>query len=89
MHEYVHAAVDEFCGGGHRLPTWLNEGLAEYVEWRYLGGDGDPPVLVNNALRGAAKAGKLPKLSRPPRAPSFRPPTPAWPTPPRRWPCAS
>jgi hypothetical protein len=64
VHEYVHAAVDEFCGGGHRLPTWLNEGLAEYVEWRYLGGDGDPPVLVNNALRGAAKAGKLPKLSQ-------------------------
>jgi hypothetical protein len=64
VHEYVHAAVDEFCGGGHRLPTWLNEGLAEYVEWRYLGGDGDPPLLVNNALRGAAKAGKLPKLSQ-------------------------
>lgn len=64
VHEYVHAAVDEFCGGGHRLPTWLNEGLAEYVEWRYLGGDGDPPLLVNNALRGAAKAGKLPRLSQ-------------------------
>jgi tetratricopeptide (TPR) repeat protein len=63
VHEYVHAAVDEFCGGGHRLPTWLNEGLAEYVEWRYLGGDGDPPVVVNNALRGAAKTGRLPKLS--------------------------
>jgi hypothetical protein len=63
VHEYVHAAVDEWCGGGHRLPTWLNEGLAEYVEWRYLGGDGDPPVLVHNALRGAAKGGKLPKLS--------------------------
>ncbi|MDY7233019.1 peptidase MA family metallohydrolase [Hyalangium rubrum] len=62
VHEYVHAAVDEFCGGGHRLPTWLNEGLAEYVEWRYLGGDG-PPVLVGNALRGAARAGRLPSLT--------------------------
>jgi len=62
VHEYVHAAVDELCGGGHQLPTWLNEGLAEYVEWRYLGGDG-PPVVIGNALRGAARSGRLPSLS--------------------------
>ncbi len=63
VHEYVHSAVDDFCGGrDHQLPTWLNEGLAEYVEWRYLGGDG-PPVLIGNALRNAARAGKLPSLS--------------------------
>ncbi|MBN1208661.1 MAG: hypothetical protein JXB05_27620 [Myxococcaceae bacterium] len=62
VHEYVHAAVDELCGGGHQLPTWLNEGLAEYLEWRYLGGDG-PPVVIGNALRGAARSGRLPSLA--------------------------
>jgi hypothetical protein len=63
VHEYVHSAVDDFCGGrDHQLPTWLNEGLAEYIEWRYLGGDG-PPVLIGNALRGAARSGRLPSLT--------------------------
>ncbi|WP_224364119.1 peptidase MA family metallohydrolase [Hyalangium versicolor] len=63
VHEYVHAAVDDFCGGAdHQLPTWLNEGLAEYVEWRYLGGDG-PPVITGNALRNAARSGRLPSLN--------------------------
>ncbi|MFP2930928.1 peptidase MA family metallohydrolase [Pyxidicoccus sp. 3LG] len=62
VHEYVHAAVDDFCGGsGHNVPIWLNEGLAEYVEWRYLGGD-DPPRPLKNQMVGAAKAGKLPRL---------------------------
>ncbi|MCP3142859.1 peptidase MA family metallohydrolase [Pyxidicoccus xibeiensis] len=62
VHEYVHAAVDDFCGGsGHNVPIWLNEGLAEYVEWRYLGGD-DPPRPLKTSMTGAAKAGKLPKL---------------------------
>jgi hypothetical protein len=62
VHEYVHAAVDDFCGGSdHNLPTWLNEGLAEYVEWRYLGHDGPPPATANE-LRGAARAGQLPSL---------------------------
>lgn len=63
VHEYVHSAVDDFCGGAdHQLPTWLNEGLAEYVEWRYLGGDG-PPVVIGNALRNAARSGRLPSLN--------------------------
>jgi hypothetical protein len=62
VHEYVHAAVDEFCGNGYRVPTWLNEGLADYVKWRYMGGDG-PPLLIGNALRGAAHSGRLPSLT--------------------------
>ncbi|MBU8896095.1 hypothetical protein DRW03_05700 [Corallococcus sp. H22C18031201] len=63
VHEYVHAAVDEFCGGkDHRLPTWLNEGLAEFVEWRYLGSDG-PPRMMRDLLRGALKADALPRLA--------------------------
>lgn len=64
VHEYVHAAVDDFCGGrDHSLPTWLNEGLAEYVEWRYLGSDGPPPAIAAE-LRGALKAGALPSLAQ-------------------------
>ena len=63
VHEYVHAAVDELCpGGGGALPRWFNEGLAEYIEWRYLGLDG-PPRGLREAMRGRAKQGLLPKLS--------------------------
>ncbi|RKG99556.1 peptidase MA family metallohydrolase [Corallococcus carmarthensis] len=63
VHEYVHAAVDEICpSGGGALPRWFNEGLAEYIEWRYLGLDG-PPRNLREAMRGQAKQGRLPKLS--------------------------
>ena len=41
----------------------LNEGLAEYVSWRYQGGDG-PPLGVAQRLRGAAQAGQLPSLGQ-------------------------
>ncbi|WNG22427.1 tetratricopeptide repeat protein [Cystobacter fuscus] len=66
VHEYVHAVVDDLVGadaGGQPVPVWLNEGLAEYVEWRYLGSD-KPPYSLVNRLRGAAQAGQLPSLSR-------------------------
>ncbi|WNZ66075.1 peptidase MA family metallohydrolase [Myxococcus sp. MxC21-1] len=64
VHEYVHAALDEFCGGyGNNLPVWLNEGLAEYVEWRYMGGE-DPERSVRNYMAQAAKANTLPKLAQ-------------------------
>ncbi|WP_426754342.1 peptidase MA family metallohydrolase [Myxococcus sp. Y35] len=64
VHEYVHAALDDFCGGyGGNLPVWLNEGLAEYVEWRYLGSE-DPDRTVRNYLAQAAKADKLPRLAQ-------------------------
>lgn len=64
VHEYVHAVVDDFCGGrDHSLPIWLNEGLAEFVEWRYLGSEGPPPAIAAE-LRGAIKAGTLPSLAR-------------------------
>ncbi|SEL78843.1 Peptidase MA superfamily protein [Stigmatella aurantiaca] len=63
VHEYVHAALDEICGGGHQLPTWLNEGLAEYVEWRYLGSEG-PPREVADMLQAAARGNKLPSLAK-------------------------
>ncbi|MFB1479938.1 peptidase MA family metallohydrolase [Corallococcus sp. RDP092CA] len=63
VHEYVHAALDEICPrGGDALPRWFNEGLAEYIEWRYLGLDG-PPRGLRDRMRGHAKQGSLPSLS--------------------------
>ena len=66
VHEYVHAVVDDLVRspeGGQSVPIWLNEGLAEYVEWRYLGSDAPPSALASR-LRGAARAGELPSLSQ-------------------------
>ena len=65
VHEYVHALVDDLvqrASGGQPVPIWLNEGLAEYVEWRYLGSD-RPPQALAVRMRGAAQAGGLPRLS--------------------------
>jgi len=62
-HEYVHAVVDEVAGNRSRaVPIWFNEGLAEYVEWKFLGSD-LPPFGARTAMRGAAAAGRLPKLA--------------------------
>jgi hypothetical protein len=63
VHEYVHAVLDEYQGGARDLlPVWLNEGLAEYVEWRYLGGEEPRNRHLRDKLRTLAKAGKLPRL---------------------------
>ncbi|WP_375761374.1 peptidase MA family metallohydrolase [Corallococcus exercitus] len=63
VHEYVHAAVDEISPRGNAaLPRWFNEGLAEYIEWRYLGLDG-PPRNLRDVMRARSKQGVLPKLS--------------------------
>ncbi|MBS1151902.1 MAG: hypothetical protein H6Q89_3600 [Myxococcaceae bacterium] len=62
VHEYIHAVVDEASGfHDERLPTWLNEGLAEWTEWRYEGHDEGPPH-VRKALQNAANSGGLPSL---------------------------
>ncbi|WP_164009691.1 peptidase MA family metallohydrolase [Pyxidicoccus trucidator] len=64
VHEYVHAVLDEYSRGARdSLPIWLNEGLAEYVEWRYLGREDSPHRTLRNTLAGAAKAGTLPRLA--------------------------
>ena len=64
VHEYVHAVLDEYQQGARdSLPVWLNEGLAEYVEWRYLGGDEPPNPSLRNTLTTAVKRGKLPRLA--------------------------
>ncbi|HEY0095672.1 MAG TPA: tetratricopeptide repeat protein, partial [Archangium sp.] len=65
VHEYVHSVVDDLvraADGGQRVPIWLNEGLAEYVEWRYLGSE-NPPRALAARMRGASQAGRLPRLS--------------------------
>jgi len=62
VHEYVHAVVDEVSGfRDEALPTWINEGLAEWVEWRYEGND-EGPANVRKALQKYASAGQLPSL---------------------------
>lgn len=62
VHEYVHAVLDEVSHfHDERVPVWMNEGLATWVEWRYVGSDGPPPV-VQAELRGDAVKGGLPSL---------------------------
>ena len=62
VHEYVHAVVDELAGfRDENVPIWVNEGLAEWVEWRYQGQDGPEQWLVAD-LRGSATRGTLPTL---------------------------
>ncbi|HLL46017.1 MAG TPA: hypothetical protein VK399_04890, partial [Longimicrobiaceae bacterium] len=64
VHEYVHGAVTDFAGGTQRernIPIWLNEGMAEYVQWRYLDKDGPDKKLVLR-LNAAIRDGRMPKL---------------------------
>ena len=50
-HEYVHLVLDE-VSGGERLPAWLNEGLADYMEFE-LALDAADPKRSRRALYGA------------------------------------
>jgi tetratricopeptide (TPR) repeat protein len=52
-HEYTHAVVRAITP---RVPTWLNEGLAQYCEGRKIDGQ------ARAVLRALAQAGKLPAL---------------------------
>lgn len=53
-HEYTHAVVRAITP---HVPTWLNEGLAQYFEGREIDGQ------QKEMLRRLAQAGKLPSLS--------------------------
>jgi tetratricopeptide (TPR) repeat protein len=53
-HEYTHAVVRTITP---RVPTWLNEGLAQYFEGREIDG------RQKEMLRRLAQAGQLPPLS--------------------------
>ena len=55
IHEYTHAAVRGITP--RRVPTWLNEGLAQYFEGREVGSH------QKELLRQLAQAGKVPALS--------------------------
>jgi hypothetical protein len=63
-HEYTHLVLDE-AAGGPLLPTWLNEGIAEYVETE-LGLLGERPDIARRSLyvsaeltRSAAASGSI------------------------------
>jgi hypothetical protein len=63
VHEYVHAVMDELGSFNQRsLPTWMHEGLAEYIEWRSAGAEG-PPKHFATALQQLALQDQLPKLT--------------------------
>jgi hypothetical protein len=53
LHEYTHAAVRSLT---RRVPTWLNEGLAQYFEGREISSS------QRESLRHLAQAEKLPSL---------------------------
>ncbi len=62
VHEYTHAFIDEAASfKPMAVPIWMNEGLAEWVEWRFQGHDGPPPAMAAD-LRGMAKRGAVPRL---------------------------
>lgn len=64
VHEYVHAVMDELGSFNQRsLPTWMHEGLAEYIEWRSEGSEG-PPKHYATALQQLALQNQLPSLSQ-------------------------
>lgn len=63
VHEYVHAVVDELCSFNTAgLPKWVNEGLAEYVEWEFTGRT-RPEGRYDAYIRQLAAQNKLPSLS--------------------------
>lgn len=77
VHEYVHAVLDEAAHfKTQRVPIWMNEGLATWVEWRYEGSDGPPPVVAAELRGGATRPGGLPSLKQMARQPLIGMPDP-------------
>ncbi|MFZ5443034.1 MAG: tetratricopeptide repeat protein [Myxococcota bacterium] len=63
VHEYVHAVMDELTSFKHAsLPTWMHEGTAEYLEWRFQGQDG-PTHGEAKQVQQLASRDQLPKLA--------------------------
>lgn len=60
VHELTHAFLD-YRGTGGRLPTWLNEGLAERLAWKRKGLDELAPNQVMS-IQSARRQGKLTPL---------------------------
>ena len=61
VHEFVHAAIADAVRPA-RLPTWLDEGLAEYIERQREGLDGELSSQERSATKSAAAQGALPSL---------------------------
>ncbi len=68
-HEYVHLMVDELSGGSE-VPAWVNEGLADYVEYQ-LGLEAERPsatrlllYLQVDRVKQAQSLGNAPSLVR-------------------------
>lgn len=63
VHEYVHAVMDELLSfNGRAVPTWVHEGLAEYLEWRSEGQD-RPPKAFALRLQQLALQHRLPSIA--------------------------
>jgi hypothetical protein len=63
VHEFVHAVVDELAQShAERVPVWVNEGLAEIIEWRAEGHEDPRPAMVRH-LKDLAAQQRLPQLS--------------------------
>ncbi|AKF83323.1 hypothetical protein SAMN05443572_102578 [Myxococcus fulvus] len=82
VHEYVHATVADICGGGNSdamssLPYWFNEGVAEYMEWRYQERDEPYPVMTGH-LQAAAKQGRAIPLEHIAQVPPMSHRDPQW-----------
>ncbi len=62
VHEYTHAAIDSMAQG-HRVPMWVHEGLARWVERTSAGRD---PVEAGEKrlLRSFQKSQRMPTLSQ-------------------------
>jgi len=60
VHELTHAFID-FRGTGHRIPIWLNEGLAERLYWKREGLDTFAPNQLMS-LQAARRQGALTPL---------------------------
>jgi len=60
VHELTHAFLD-YQGTGGRLPTWLNEGLAERLAWKRKGLDELAPNQVMS-IQSARRQGTLTPL---------------------------
>lgn len=60
VHEFVHAAIADAVRPA-RLPTWLDEGIAEYIERQREGLDGELNSQERSATKAAGRA--LPTLA--------------------------
>ncbi len=63
VHEFVHAVVDELAQShSERVPVWVNEGLAEIIEWRAEGHEGPRPAMARH-LKDLAAQQRLPNFN--------------------------